>query len=206
MQLSQSDAVTETELEDEAAPEPFVRMLPWLLVIGGILGFAAAFILTVERIELLKNPAYVPSCSISPILSCGSVMTKPQAAVLGFPNPLLGIAGFAVVVTIGMALLAGARLPRWFWLGLHAGATIGVGFIHWLIVQSLYSIGALCPYCMVVWVVTIPIFWYVTLYNLRRQRWARVLIENHAVVLTVWLLGILGLIVLRFWDYWVSLF
>ncbi len=133
-------------------------------------------------------------------------MTKPQAAVLGFPNPLLGIAGFAIVVTIGVALLAGARLPRWFWLGLQAGATIGVGFIHWLIVQSLYSIGALCPYCMVVWVVTIPIFWYVTLYNLRRQRWARVLIENHAVVLTVWLLGILGLIVLRFWDYWVSLF
>ena len=205
MQLSQSDTVNDTE-PDVAEPEPFARMLPWLLVIGGILGFVAAFVLTVERIELLKNPAYVPSCSISPILSCGSVMTKPQAAVLGFPNPLLGIAGFAIVVTIGMALLAGARLPRWFWLGLQAGATIGVGFIHWLIVQSLYSIGALCPYCMVVWVVAIPIFWYVTLYNLRRQRWARVLIENHAVVLTVWLLGILGLIVLRFWDYWVSLF
>lgn len=205
MQLSQSDTVNDTEA-DVAEPEPFARMLPWLLVIGGILGFVAAFVLTVERIELLKNPAYVPSCSISPILSCGSVMTKPQAAVLGFPNPLLGIAGFAIVVTIGMALLAGARLPRWFWLGLQAGATIGVGFIHWLIVQSLYSIGALCPYCMVVWVVTIPIFWYVTLYNLRRQRWARVLSENHAVVLTVWLLGILGLIVLRFWDYWVSLF
>lgn len=205
MQLSQSDTVNDTEA-DVAEPEPFARMLPWLLVIGGILGFVAAFVLTVERIELLKNPAYVPSCSISPILSCGSVMTKPQAAVLGFPNPLLGIAGFAIVVTIGVALLAGARLPRWFWLGLQAGATIGVGFIHWLIVQSLYSIGALCPYCMVVWVVTIPIFWYVTLYNLRRQRWARVLIENHAVVLTVWLLGILGLIVLRFWDYWVSLF
>ncbi|MBM7791011.1 vitamin K epoxide reductase family protein [Tenggerimyces flavus] len=204
MQLSQTDTENEAEA-DAAEPAPFARMLPWLLVIGGILGFAAAFVLTVERIELLKNPAYVPSCSISPILSCGSVMTKPQAAVLGFPNPLLGIAGFAVVVTIGMALLAGARLPRWFWLGLQAGATIGVGFIHWLIVQSLYSIGALCPYCMVVWVVTIPIFWYVTLFNLRRQRWARILIENHAVVLTVWLLGILGLIVLRFWDYWVSL-
>jgi uncharacterized membrane protein len=205
MQLSQSDTETDAE-PDVVAPEPFARMLPWLLVIGGILGFAAAFVLTVERIELLKNPAYVPSCSISPILSCGSVMTKPQAEAFGFPNPLIGIAGFAVVVTIGVALLAGSRFPRWIWLGLQAGATFGVVFIHWLIYQSLYSIGALCPYCMVVWAVTIPIFWYVTLHNLKHQRWARVLVENHAVVLTVWLLGIVGLILLRFWDYWISLF
>jgi uncharacterized membrane protein len=217
MQRSRSDTVTDAEAaeaeaaEAEAAeaeavaPEPFARMLPWLLVIGGALGFLAAFVLTVERIELLKNPAYVPSCSISPILSCGSVMTKWQASLFGFPNPLLGIAGFAVVVTIGVLLLARVRLPRWFWVGLQVGATLGVVFIHWLAFQSLYSIGALCPYCMVVWAVMIPIFWYVTLSNLRRRRWARVLVENHAVVLTVWLLGIVGLIVLRFWDYWVSL-
>ena len=30
-------------------------------------------------------------------------------------------------------------------------------FMHWLIFQSLYRIGALCPYCMVVWAVTIPL-------------------------------------------------
>ena len=40
--------------------------------------------------------------------------------------------------------------------------------MHWLIFQSLYVIGALCPYCMAVWAVTIPICWYVTLHNLER--------------------------------------
>lgn len=35
--------------------------------------------LTVEKIALLKDAAYVPSCSINPVLSCGSVMTTPQA-------------------------------------------------------------------------------------------------------------------------------
>ena len=30
-------------------------------------------------------------------------------------------------------------------------------FVHWLIFQSLYRIGALCPYCMVVWAVTISL-------------------------------------------------
>jgi len=41
--------------------------------------------------------------------------------------------------------------------------------VHWLIFQSLYRIGALCPYCMVVWVVTITVFWNVTLHNLTRE-------------------------------------
>lgn len=32
----------------------------------------------------------------------------------------------------------------------------------WLISQCLYVIGALCPWCMIVWAVMIPLFWYVT--------------------------------------------
>jgi uncharacterized membrane protein len=39
----------------------------------------------------------MPSCSINPILSCGSVMTTPEAEAFGIPNLLIGIAGFAVV-------------------------------------------------------------------------------------------------------------
>ena len=93
---------------------------------------------------------------------------QPQAEAFGFPNPLIGIASFAVVVTIGVVLLSGFAAPRWFWLGMQLGTTFGVVFVHWLIYQSLYQIGALCPYCMAVWVVTIPIFWYTTLHNLER--------------------------------------
>ena len=32
----------------------------------------------------------------------------PQAEVFGFPNPILGVFGFAVITTIGAVLLAGA--------------------------------------------------------------------------------------------------
>ena len=142
------------------------RRLAWLLAVGGVVGFAAAFTLLVEKIALLKDPSYVPSCSINPILSCGSIMRTEQAEAFGFPNPILGVAGFAVVVTVGVAVLAGAKFRRWFWLGLQAGTLFGVVFIHWLIFQSLYRIDALCPYCMVVWVVTIQVFWYTTLQNL----------------------------------------
>jgi len=180
---------------------PFPKLLPWLLLVGGAVGLTAAAVLTVEKIALLRDPAYVPSCSINPILSCGSVMTKPQAEAFGFPNPLLGIAGFAVVTTIGAALLAGASFRRWFWLGLQAGVTFGVVFVHWLIFQSLYRIQALCPYCMAVWAVTVPIFWYVTLRNLN----VAVATRYHSVALTIWTVVLLTLIGEQFWHYWKTL-
>ncbi|MEU6782835.1 vitamin K epoxide reductase family protein [Nonomuraea angiospora] len=193
--------------EPRAATDPFPRLLPRLLLVGGLIGLVASFVLTVEKIALLKDPAYVPSCSINPVLSCGSIMRTPQAELFGFPNPLLGTAGFAIVTTVGAALLAGARPGRWFWLGLQAGVTAGAVFIHWLIFQSLYVIGALCPYCMVVWAVTMPIFWYVSLHNLSgaSSRPRRSLTEYHTVTLTVWYLAILTLIGIRFWSYWSSL-
>lgn len=198
-----------------ATPEvgPLPRALPWLLLVGGAVGLVAAFLLTVEKIALLADPSYQPSCSINPVLSCGSVMVTPQAAVFGFPNSLLGVGGFAGVAATGAALLAGARLRGWYWAGLQAGVLFGAGFVHWLIGQSLYRIGALCPYCMIVWAVTIPIFWYVTLRNLEAlgdrlpvpaRRVTRVLTGLHGVVLTVWFLLVMTLALQRFWDFWTA--
>ena len=190
------------------------RRLGWLYTVGGLIGFVAAFTLLIEKIALLKDPSYVPSCSINPILNCGSIMRTDQAEVFGFPNPIIGLAGFAILATIGVALLAGASFQRWFWLGLQAGTVGGIVFVHWLIFQSLYRIEALCPYCMVVWVVTIPIFWYTTLHNIVTSRSGlsdavgkatRLLGEYHAVVVTVWYLVITTLIAQRFWDYWSTL-
>ncbi|MBP2478873.1 putative membrane protein [Crossiella equi] len=194
---------------------PFpLRLLPWLLTACGLTGLAASAVLTVEKLALLTNPDYVPTCSINPVLSCGSVMRTPQAEAFGFPNPLLGLAGFAVITTIGVALLSGARFHRWFWLGLQAGVTSGVFFVHWLIFQSLYRIGALCPYCMIVWAVTIPLFWYVTLHNLHHQHLpipsgcrstVDGLLRYHTVVLTVWYLMVVLAVLQAFWTYWTTL-
>lgn len=189
-------------------------VLPWILVIGGFIGLAAASMLTIEKIELIKNPAYVPTCNLNPILSCGSVMKTAQASVFGFPNALLGLIGYSVVITVGMALLAGATFKRWFWLGLQLGTILGVVFVHWLMYQSIFNIQALCPYCMVVWSVTIPIFWYTTLYNLRTgvivtpaslKKLVAFLQKHHGDVLLVWFLAIIGVILHHFWYYWKTL-
>ena len=193
-----------------AVPGP-PRALGWLYIVGGLIGLVSAFALTVEKIAKLGNPNYVPSCSMNPVVSCGSVMDSSQAALFGFPNPLIGLAAFPVVVTAGAVLLAGFAAPRWFWLGLQLGTTLGVVFVHWLIVQSLYEIGALCPYCMVVWAVVIPTFWYTTLHNLRAGNFGggsaagAALARFHSLVLVVWFLVIVVMILQAFWSFWSTL-
>lgn len=189
------------------------RAVGWILLVGGAVGTAAAFALILDRISLLEDPEFVPACSIDPVLSCGSIMTSPQSELLGFPNPLIGLVAFPVVTTIGAAVVGGAVLPRWMWLGLQIGTSAGMLFVHWLIAQSLYVIGALCPYCMAVWVVTISMFWYTMLHNLTAGRFVRPgaarlgerIAGYHSAVLVAWLLAVALLVTLRFWSYWTGL-
>ena len=180
----------------------------WWVLIAGVAGLASALTLTVEKITMLSNPSYVPSCSINPVLSCGSVMVTPQASAFGFPNPLIGIVGFTVVVVTGVLAVGRIPLPRWYWLGLAGGTAVGVVFVHWLIFQSLYRIGALCPYCMVVWAVTIPLLVVVSsiaLQPLGGQAVARVLYSWRWSLVALWFAALILLIIVRFWYYWSTL-
>ncbi|HXS85075.1 MAG TPA: vitamin K epoxide reductase family protein [Mycobacterium sp.] len=183
----------------------------WSILLAGVLGLVASATLTIEKIEILINPAYVPSCNLNPVVACGSVMTTPQASAFGFPNSLIGIVAFAVVTVTGVLTVAKVPLPRWYWVGMTIGTLLGAAFVHWLIVQSLYGIGALCPYCMVVWVVTISLLVVVAsiafgpagdgtggvvVRELHRWRWS---------IATIWFTAVFLLIVVRFWDYWSTL-
>lgn len=180
-----------------------------VLTIGGLLGLIAALTLTIERFKLLEDSSYVPSCSLNPVLSCGSVMVTKQAALFGFPNPIIGIVAFTVVVVAGVLTLGRVQLPHWFWLGLAGGTFLGEVFIHWLIYQSLYEINALCPYCMVVWAATMPIF-VVVLTQLvdtgRAGSVTRFLVEWRWTFLALWYAVVIALIGIRFSDYWATLF
>ncbi|HZU49390.1 MAG TPA: vitamin K epoxide reductase family protein [Mycobacterium sp.] len=193
-----------------AAPSVSVALpSAWWVLIAGVIGLIASVMLTVEKIKVLTNPSYVPSCNFNPVVSCGSVMATPQASVLGFPNPLIGIAAFTVVVVTGGLAVTKVALPQWYWIGLAAGTLAGVVFVHWLIFQSLYRIGALCPYCMVVWAVTIPLLVVVASiafrsadsasavgHTLYRWRWS---------ITVLWFTAVILLILVRFWDYWSTL-
>lgn len=203
------DVATEEPGDLKSAVPPVPMLSAWWVLIGGVIGLLSSITLTVEKIELLRNAAYVPTCNINPILSCGSVMVTKQASVLGFPNPLLGIAGFTVVVVTGVLAVAKVPLPRWYWTGLEVGLAIGAVFVHWLIFQSLYRIGALCPYCMVVWAMTITLLVVAASILLRPtlddRGVLRFLFGWRWSLVTFWFTAVFLLILVRFWYYWSTL-
>ena len=201
--------MTDVETSERPAGVAVSRPAAVWILLAGVIGELAAFVLAVEKIRQLQNPSYVPSCSINPVLSCGSVMLTKQASLFGFPNPLVGIAAFSVVIVTGVLAVAGVRLPRWYWAGLAGGTLLGAVFVHWLIYESLYEIGALCPYCMVVWVITMALLIVVSsialqplaggskvVYALYQWRWP---------LYAVWITAIALLILDRFWSYWSTL-
>lgn len=180
------------------------------LVVLGALGLLAAFTLTVDKLRILADPSFTPACDLNPIVSCGSVMLSEQAEVLGFPNSLLGLVGFSAVVTLGLVLALGARLPRLVHVGLALGSLAGLAFVHWLAYQTLYEINALCPWCLVVWAVTIPTAVWSTLVaagagTSHTPRLVERLWNVRFLLVLGWFLVLAGAILERFWDFWVTL-
>lgn len=186
------------------------KLLPWILIVCGLAGLVASVAITVEKIDLLSNPNYHPICNLNPIISCGSVMASKQASTFGFMNTYIGMLGFPVVVTIGVALLAGATFKRWFWRGLELGLALGMVFAYWLLIQSIYNLRALCPYCLGVDVALTIAFWYVTLYQLQ-QGWISVparfkktgafMLRHHLDILIFWFVVVTAAILQHFWYY-----
>ncbi len=190
------------------------QYLPYIMILVAIVGLVASFVLTADKIHVLKDPSFVPECNINPIISCGSVMTSKQAEIAGVPNTVLGLIGFSSLGTIGLMLLAGASFKRWFWRLVWAGTIFGLFFVLYLMYQSFFVIKSLCPYCMSVWATTILLFWYTTLYMLtekyldvpkKYQKIVNFAQKHHADVYVGIILLIIGFILYRFWYYWQTL-
>ena len=151
---------TDLDQEKITLEKPF-RSLARIFIVAGAIGWFASASLLIERVKSLQNPTKDLACDISPFVACGPLFDRWQASLFGFPNAMLGVAGFVVPIVIGFAIFAGAKFKGWFW----RGAVIGLGlawiFVTWLFTQSVYNIGVLCPYCLVVWLATIPMWWTV---------------------------------------------
>lgn len=137
------------------------------LLVTGALGLLASLALTLDKIALLENPDAQLGCNFSVLIGCSTNLNSDQGSVFGFPNPLLGLLFWSAVLTIGVALLAGARFAGWFWALFAIGATGACVLVVWFIVQSIFVLRVLCPWCMVTWAVTIPLFLAVVLHALR---------------------------------------
>ncbi len=120
------------------------------MLVFGITGLIASFVLSIDEITILQNPNTVLSCSLNAALNCGTVMKTTQAHAFGFPNMLIGLMGFPIVITIALLGLSKVTFPRWFLIGAEIGYIFWTLFSYWLFFNSVYVIQVLCPWCLVV--------------------------------------------------------
>lgn len=183
----------------------------WLLVVGSAIGIAASWELMLSEITLLRDPLGSLSCDINPFVSCSASLDAWQGNILGVPNAFIGAMAYAVLLAVGLLLASGVRLPRWFWWGLVAGTVGALAFVAWFVTVSVTVFGALCPFCMLIWAVTIPMAW---------ATWAEAAEQGHLplsrgaaarVSAARWwgtgatYLVILIVVLVRFWDGFVGL-
>lgn len=203
--------MAKTKVSETTTISRLEKALRIILIVGGIIGVFASLMITIEKFDLLQNPSASFICDLNPVISCGSVMESKQANAFGFMNTYIGLLGFPVLVTIGVAMLAGARFRRWFWLAMVGGLGLGILFAYWLLFESIYRINALCPYCLSVDVALTTIFWYVLLYVLgkgylrlgrKTQHVATFARKHHLDVLIGWFVIVIAIILQHFWYYY----
>lgn len=167
------------------------RAYATLLTVLGAIGFGAATWLAIEEYLKLLDPNRVTSCSFNVFLDCGVAMMSWQGTLLGFPNPYLGVAAFPVVITTGVVLLAGARLPRWYHLSLLAVTVAAQLLIFFLMWSSFYALVRLCPACMVVWTILWPLLWFQVVHAVQERHLRvseglrRAVVGNRGLVLVI---------------------
>ncbi|PFG33704.1 vitamin K epoxide reductase family protein [Sanguibacter antarcticus] len=175
------------------------------------LSLVAAFVLSYDAVTLAANPAAALSCNINAVLNCGAVGLSWQASLFGFPNAFLGLITEPVVLTIAVAALAGVRFPRWFMFTAQVVYLLGLAFAVWLFSQSMWVIGAVCPWCLVITVSTSLVFLTLLHFNVREDNlylparaqarvtgWVRNDYDLYAGI--VWVGILLGLVVMKYGE------
>lgn len=153
------------------------------MIISGLIGLYASFVLSVEVWVLASNANASFGCDVNSVISCSAVAQTPQAQVLGFPNAFLGIFFETVVLAVSVAIFAGVRFPRWYMLCVELLYTIGLGFALWLFFQSYFVIRVLCPWCLLITATTTLVWAGLTRINIREGNlpaptWLRRIVEQ----------------------------
>lgn len=139
------------------------------MLIGAIFSLTAAFVLTNDAFRLAENPNTQLTCSVNAVINCTTVAKSHYNQLFGFPNSFLGLMMEPVVITVAIAGLAGIKFPKLFMLFAQFGYTLGFIFALWLFGISYFIIGALCPWCMLVTLSTMFVFFAMSRFNIRED-------------------------------------
>ena len=181
------------------------------MLVFGIVGLVASFVLAIEEFHLLKHPDAILSCSVNLVLNCAGVMKTWQATVFGFPNMFIGLMAFPIVICVALLGLGRAVLPRWFYIGANIGYLLGAVFAYWLFFNSVYAIEILCPWCLIVTFTVTILLATITHYNLRENTFGFSKQPNkkiqafigagyHKLIVASWIVLMIALVFMKFGD------
>ncbi len=115
---------------------------------GGVIGLVASFLETLEYQEILKNAHAQLVCNLNSVFSCGNVLNAWQSKIFGFPNSMLCMVFFTVMLSAGLIGVTGGVLGRKLRLWLHGIATFFLCFALWFMWESTFKVQALCILCV----------------------------------------------------------
>jgi uncharacterized membrane protein len=148
------------------------RGLAVFWIVAGALGGLVSFLLFLEYIGQLTDTEPIVSCTFGVVVTCGPNLLSPGGNLLGFTNAIIGIVMFGGPVYAGVsALAAPAGLRAWYWRVFGLFVLGGFALVHFFAWRSVFEYGSLCPWCMIVWLVTIPLFWFTLGWSLRDGVW-----------------------------------
>ena len=124
------------------------KLLYAAMTLSGIVGFVASFLQMIEKVALLKSPGSPLICDINPIFSCSNVLNVWQSSVFGFPNALMCISFFMMMITIGLVGWTGGTINKNLRLVMQGFALFFVGFGFWYLWQGIFVVGSLCIFCL----------------------------------------------------------
>ena len=155
-------------IDDRPRPSDRIRYILFgEMLVFAIVSLIASWVLAYDAILIAADPDVDLACSINAVFDCAAVGKTWQANVFGFPNAFLGLISEPVVMTIAVASLCKVRFPKWFMFTANVCYLLGVIFAYWLLYQSTFEIGALCPWSLTVTLSTSFVFTSMTQWNIQ---------------------------------------
>lgn len=184
-----------------------------IILLTATLGLFASTMLVLAELEYVKNPSASLMCDVNPLIGCSTWFALWQGHLLfGVPNAVWGVMFFAGILALGLVLVLGGRIHRLLWQGAMVGASAGIVWVVWFAYQS-YAKGSLCPYCILVWLVTIPLFYTLLARSAQAGHLGQsatsagsALVRNRWVALALIYLGLVVFTVVWFWNSWSLVF
>ena len=143
-----------------------------LWIVLSVVAWGVSFMLYREYVGQLTNVEPSFSCDISPLVTCGPNLLSPAGNLLGFTNSILGMVLFLGPVFAAVSALASpGGMRAWYWRVFAIFVLGGYALVHVFAFRSIFEFGSLCPWCMLVWLMTIPLFWSVVAWTFRVGAW-----------------------------------